>query len=408
MNLHRTLLSALQSVGSNKLRSLLTLLGIVIGVAAVISLMSIGRGVQVSVTSFIQELGTNILFVNSTDPQSSPLTLDDAYALVDPVLAPSVDQVAPEINAFGSVTVIDEFGARSIIGEITGVTPEYQHVRDYTVDLGDFIAIPHVVNASDVAVLGSQASTDLFGGRNPVGRTVKIQERQMTVIGVLESRGGGAFSFEDNRVLVPITTAYRRITADRSVEGVLGVDTISVLVGDVDNMERAEGEVSRILRLRHRITDEDDFEVRNQQQALEAFQDTTQAFILFLGSIASISLIVGGIGIMNIMLVSVTERTREIGIRKAVGARRWDILSQFVLEAMLLSLGGGIIGVLLGMLVAQAMNLTLLAEEDIRTVVSTDITVLALGVSVLIGLVFGIYPAMRAAALRPIDALRYE
>ncbi len=401
----RIFTSALSSVGANKLRSLLTLLGIVIGVAAVISLMSIGRGVQDSVTSFIEDLGTNILFVSGT---SNTLTLDDAYSLLDPVMAPSVDAVAPEVNTFDTVTLTDGYVANSTSTQIVGVTPEYIPVREYEVEYGDFISVAHVANASDVVVLGSFVAEELFGVRNPVGQTVKLGRRQTLVIGVLKSRGGSAFGFDDQRVLVPITTAHRRLQVQRSIQGEVVVDTISVRVADVDDIYEAQDEISRLLRLRHRITDEDDFVVRNQQDALEAFQDTTQAFVLFLASIASISLLVGGIGIMNIMLVSVTERTREIGIRKAVGAKRRDIVLQFLTEATLLSLSGGIIGVLLGMGIARLMNVTLFAEEEIRTVVSTDVTVLALGVSVMIGLVFGIYPAMRAASFHPIEALRYE
>ena len=401
----RVFISALSSVGANKLRSLLTLLGIVIGVAAVISLMSIGRGVQDSVTSFIEDLGTNILFVSGT---SNTLTLDDAYALLDPVMAPSVGAVAPEVNTFDTVTLTDGYVANSTSTQIVGVTPEYIPVREYEVEYGDFISVAHVANASDVAVLGSSVAEELFGVRNPVGQTVKLGGRQTLVIGVLKSRGGSAFGFEDQRVLVPITTAHRRLQVQRSIRGDVVVDTINVRVADIDDIDKAQDEISRVLRLRHRITDEDDFEIANQQDALEAFQDTTQAFVLFLGSIASISLLVGGIGIMNIMLVSVTERTREIGIRKAVGAKRRDIVFQFLTEATLLSLSGGIIGVLLGMGIARLMNVTLFAEEEIRTVVSTDVTVLALGVSIMIGLVFGIYPAIRAASFHPIEALRYE
>ena len=405
MSPQRVFMSALGSVGANKLRSLLTLLGIVIGVAAVISLMSIGRGVQESVTSFIEDLGTNILFVSGN---SNTLTLDDAYALIDPVMAPSVEAVAPEVNTYDSITLNDGYVVNSTSTQIVGVTPEYMPVREYEVEYGDFISVAHVANASDVAVLGSSVAEELFGVRNPVGQTVRLGGRQTLVIGVLKSRGGSAFGFEDQRVLVPITTASRRLQVQRSIRGEVVVDTISVRVADVKDIESAQDEISRLLRLRHRITDEDDFEVGNQQDALEAFQDTTQAFVLFLGSIASISLLVGGIGIMNIMLVSVTERTREIGIRKAVGAKRRDIVLQFLTEATLLSLSGGIIGVLLGMGIARLMNVTLFAEEEIRTVVSTDVTALALGVSVMIGLVFGIYPAMRAASFHPIEALRYE
>ncbi len=407
MRPQRILLSALQSVGANKLRSLLTLLGIVIGVAAVISLMSIGRGVQEEITSSFQSLGPSTIYVS---PTTGSLTLDDAYALVDPVLAPSIVQVGPAVYAYGDVSVTDRFGARSLSTQIEGVTPEYLEIRGYTVEIGDFISVPHTADASDVAVLGSDASEELFGGRNPLGQTVTVAGRAMTVIGVMGSSDAGGFNafIDDSRVVIPITTASRRIRSLRSLEGGVQIDAISVQVDAVENVEGAVNDVSRILRLRHRITEKDDFDVTSQQALLDEFQDAARALVLFLGSIASISLLVGGIGIMNIMLVTVTERTREIGIRKAIGARRADILLQFVMEATLLSLSGGIIGVLLGMLISQGMNITLLANEDFRTVVSTDVTVLALGVSMFIGLVFGIYPALRASRLHPIEALRYE
>ena len=231
------------------------------------------------------------------------------------------------------------------------------------------------------------------------------------VIGVLEDTGGGGFfGFGEPRVLVPITTHSSRFAYQRSLTGEVLVSSIGVLVGSLDNVERAEDEIRRLLRLRHRITGErDGFEIFSQQEELEDIRGAILAMTLFLGSVASISLLVGGIGIMNIMLVSVTERTREIGIRKAIGARRMDILMQFVTESVVLSLVGGIIGVLLGMGVAELMNITLFAqEEDLSTVVSADITALALGVAMLTGLVFGIYPALRASLLHPIEALRYE
>ncbi len=406
----RTILSALQSVGANKLRSLLTLLGVVIGVASVIALMSIGRGVTESVTSFLEGLNPNVLQVWSDGPEG--LTLADAYALLDPVMAPSIDAVAPESSSFDVISVVDGFGARSTSGQIRGITPESQIVNGYTIHVGDFIAVPHIANSADVAVLDSRMSERLFSGRNPIGETIKVGKWQMTVIGVLEEQGGGDFfGFGEASVLVPITTLNSRFGGGgRSLTGEPFVSSIGVLIGDLENVERGEDEIRRVLRLRHRVTsDRDRFEIFNQQAELEDIQGAIFALTLFLGSVASISLLVGGIGIMNIMLVSVTERTREIGIRKAIGARRRDILMQFVTESIVLSLVGGIIGVLIGMGVAQLMNITIFAsEEDLMTVVSGDITALALGVAMLTGLVFGIYPALRASLLHPIEALRYE
>ena len=348
-----TFRTALSSLGANKLRAGLTLLGIVIGVAAVISLMAIGRGAQDTITSRIKSLGTNLLFVrpDSTGQGSvSTLTLEDSYALLDPLFSPHVAAVAPELTASGQV----EAGRENTFTQVVGVTPDYLAVRNFDVAIGQFISRAHVDNRSDVVVLGSQVAETLFGFRDPVGQLVRINGRQFSVISVLESRGGSALGNQDNQVIVPITTAYYRLGSQRTVQGGVSVQSINVQVAGGASMDEAVQEIALVLRLRHRITGEDDFTITSQEETIETLEETTDTFVVFLGAIASISLIVGGIGIMNIMLVSVTERTREIGIRKAMGAKRRDILLQFVSEATFLSLGGGLVGVVLGLALSRA------------------------------------------------------
>jgi putative ABC transport system permease protein len=377
--------------------------------------MSIGRGVQASITSNLESLGTNLLFVRPGETiergvssglgSAATLTLEDAYALLDPIFAPSVAAVAPELSAPGQVVA----GRNNTFTQIVGVTPEYELVRNFPVSSGQFIAQGHLDDNSQVAVLGAGVAETLFGLRDPVGATVRINGRQFQVIGVLESKGGGFLGVLDDQVLVPITTAYYRLTSERTAQGSIGVNAINVQTNSVDVMDAAIQEVATVLRLRHRIIGEDDFTITSQQETIETLQETTNSFVMFLGAIAGISLLVGGIGIMNIMLVSVTERTREIGIRKAMGAKRRDILFQFVSEATFLSLGGGGVGVLLGLLLSWALNgRSLLGGQPSQTAFTGDIAVLALVVSAAIGLFFGIYPAMRAARLHPIDALRHE
>ena len=411
MNPLVTLRIALASLGANKLRSGLTLLGIVIGVGAVISLMAIGQGVQQSITSNIESLGSNLIFVQpgnsgqGGDGGAATLTLQDAYALDDPVFAPEVMAVAPEIRASGQVSA----GRNNTFAQIVGVTPEYTDVRNFPVEDGSFITEGHMANYSQVAVLGQTINETLFGNRNPLGQPIRINGRQFEVIGLLKSKGSGFFGNFDNQILVPITTAYYRISSQRTTHGDIGVDSINVQMPDIDAMDSGMRQVATVLRLRHHITGEDDFIITNQRDTIETLEETTNTFVVFLAAIAGISLLVGGIGIMNIMLVSVTERTREIGIRKAMGAKRRDILLQFVSEATLLSLGGGAAGVIIGAAVAQLLNgRPLLGNNPMQTAFSWDIAILALGVSAIIGLFFGIYPAVRAARLHPIEALRYE
>ena len=405
--------TALSSLGSNKLRTTLALLGIVIGVAAVIATMSVGQGAQQSITSRIESLGTNLLFVRpgaAALGEPSSLTLQDAFALVDPTFAPAVAAAAPELNTSGRLVV----GRDNTFGQIVGVTPEYEMVRSYSVASGQFVSAAHVTAISDVAVLGSNIAETLFGFRDPVGQNVRISAgqsanaRQFTVIGVLESRGGTALGNFDNQVLVPITTVYYRMGSERTVHGDITVNSINVQIAEDAVMEDAVRQITTVLRLRHHLSNEDDFTITSQEEAIETLEGTTQTFVIFLGAIAGISLLVGGIGIMNIMLVSVTERTREIGIRKAMGAKWRDILSQFVSEATLLSLGGGLVGAALGVGLSMALNGRDLGGQVFLTAVSGNIIVLAVSVAVIIGLFFGIYPAARAANLHPIEALRYE
>ena len=400
------LTTSLTSLNANKLRAGLTLLGVVIGVSAFISLMAIGRGLQQDITAEFESLGANQIFVWPSYSQdgTSSLTLEDSEALLDPVFTPAVVGVAPEINAFGRVV----FGSNNVDSQITGVTPSYESVRMTPASSGSFITQAHVDNRSTVAVLGSSVARDLFGLRDPIGQEVRINDRRFAVIGVLKSLGGTAFGQFDSTVLVPITTAYYRLSANRTRDGSIAVNSVTVQAADAESMSAATSQVETILSLRHRTTRNPDFNVFSQQGLIESVEDTTNSLVIFLGAIAGISLLVGGIGIMNIMLVSVTERTREIGIRKAVGAKRRDILFQFVAEAIILSLGGGGVGLAVGLVLSRVLDGITLAGEPLTLVVTTDIYVMALSVSAGIGLIFGIYPALRASSFRPIEALRYE
>ena len=414
MNFFTTFFTALDALNSNKLRSGLTLLGIIIGVSAVITLMAIGRGAQESITSRIESLGTNLLFIRSGATNSfgfsgaqgsaANLTLEDSEALKDPMLAPSVVSVAPETQLRGQLVYQRENSNTRLLG----ITPEYLPVRSFEVEKGQSITSTHINMAAQVIILGPDVAENLFGLREPVSQTIRVNGRDFEVIGVMKSKGSGGFGNQDDQAYVPISTAYYRLGTQRTPQGEISVQVVNVQVRDDDVTDAAVDEITSILRLRHRITDEDDFTITNQQETIEALEETTNTFVVFLGAIASISLLVGGIGIMNIMLVSVTERTREIGIRKAMGAKRNDILSQFLVEAVLLSLTGGFLGVALGLGLMQVLDGIKFGTTTFNTSFSTNIALLSMAVSGGIGLFFGIYPAMQAAKLHPIEALRHE
>ncbi|MBI2908581.1 MAG: ABC transporter permease [Chloroflexi bacterium] len=407
---------ALRGLSANKLRSALTVLGIVIGITAVIALMSIGRGVQESVTAQFQGMGTNLIFVRpgsttsggvrSASGSSTTLTLEDAEALVDADRAPAVLAVAPERMTFGQVVA----GPQNMNTRIVGVTPDYETVRNFTVADGEFVNNQQVQGRSTVALLGANVATTLFGDVSPVGQNIMINKRRFRVIGTLERKGGTGFGSQDEQIFIPITTLMYRLDAQRTARGGRTVSSINVQAVDEQSINEAVAQIGVILRERHRITREDDFTVMTQEDTLAAMQQVTGVMTLFLGAIAGISLLVGGIGIMNIMLVSVTERTREIGIRKALGAKRRDILTQFMIEATVLSVVGGALGIVFGALVANVipMFMSQQGSTPLKTVVSPDIVLFAFGVSAAIGLFFGIYPSNRAAGLNPIEALRYE
>ncbi len=409
MTLGQAFFEALESLSGNKLRSGLTVLGIVIGVAAVIAMLAVGRGAQESITGSISGIGTNLVFVFRGSPDNSvrntrPITLGDAEAIADPFLAPSVELVAPLLQISTTVS----YGGNQTSPEVVGATPDYFVVRNYAITEGEFLTEEHMLGRASVALIGPEVADTLFGRVNGlVGETIRIDGQPFRVIGVLASKGGGAFGSEDNRVVIPLTTAQarlmRRSTRDQ-------VDILLVQSLTAETVPQTVQEVSDILRQRHRTEiGADDFTVFTQQDFLSTASTITNVLTIFLGGIAAISLLVGGIGIMNIMLVSVTERTREIGLRKALGARRRDILIQFLTESSMLSLIGGIIGIIFGWLIAFAVGKVAEANNtDFIPVVGLDAILLATIFSAAVGLFFGIYPANRAASLEPVEALRYE
>ena len=410
MTIWQAFLEALESLSGNKLRSGLTVLGIVIGVAAVIAMLAVGRGAQESITASINSIGTNLLVVfpgGKEQDRFRSLTVRDADALRDQLAAPSIEAVAPTLEIGGEVT----FGGQQTSSPMIGVTPEYFQVRNVNLAEGEFITEEHMLGRASVVLLGSEVAQTLFGHTDGVtGETVRIEGQPFRVIGVLESKGGGEFGSEDDQIIVPLTTARARLLGPKSGQAGDRIDVIYVQAASGDLVPQAMEEMAQILRARHRITDGmDDFTIFTQQDLLAEAESITNVLTMFLGGIAGISLLVGGIGIMNIMLVSVTERTREVGLRKALGARKRDILTQFLTEASLLSLLGGMIGILLGWLISLIVGQIAAANNAPFTpVVGPDAILLATIFSAAIGLFFGIYPANRAAGLEPVEALRYE
>lgn len=411
MSVAQAFLEALESLNGNKLRSGLTVLGIVIGVAAVIAMLAVGTGAQESILGSINGVGTNLLFVfsgarNNPDVKNPrPVTLGDANALTDIYSAPDIKAVAPALQA-GNVTV--EFNGNTINSSIAGATPEYYAVRNISLSDGQFITPANQLGRASVAVIGVDVADTLFGRRDGlVGETIRIAYQPFRIIGVLTPTGGSAFGSQDNQVIVPLSTAQARLIG-RKVQD--AVDVIFVQATDFSTVSKASDEISQILRTRHRTAiGLDDFTVFTQQSILSTAQSVTGVLTVFLGGIAAISLLVGGIGIMNIMLVSVTERTREIGLRKALGARRRDIVIQFLTESSLLSLIGGIIGIIFGWLISFTVGRIAAANgTNFTPVVSLNAIALATIFSAAVGLFFGIYPANRAASLEPVEALRYE
>ncbi len=413
MKLFESFRIALDGLFTNRLRALLTALGIIIGVGAVIGLASLGRGVESFIASEFQALGSNVLFVYSTRPTGGtrttiqPISSIEADALANPMVAPAIRAVASEM---GVPARISRRGA-SLQLSVSGVTPSYTVVRDWHVQNGAFISDADIESAARVAVLGTTIVEKLFGDKNfdPIGQQITINERVFTVIGVMTEQGGGIGALGDQNevVFVPISTAQTRLDRARTRDGGYRVDILHVAAHSEFAMDDAMLQIETYLSDSHGITyqGDQDFTIINQKDLISSLGQITGILTVFLSLIAGISLLVGGVGIMNIMLVSVTERTREIGLRKAVGASGTDILLQFLIESLLLSLVGGAIGVALGWLITLIGGLLV---PDLQLGLTTDTIILAAGVSSFIGIFFGIYPASRAARLKPIDALRFE
>jgi putative ABC transport system permease protein len=420
LHINTSLSVALRMLAVNRMRSVLTTLGIVIGVSAVIILVSVGQGVRASVADQFEEIGSSLMFVipgkleatNTTmrsnflrSFNTSSLTYSDSLALKNASSRLFLRDVAPEYVATGLVV----YGSKNRQTSISGLTPEYQTVRSFYPERGRFIQEADLRSKAKVAVLGRKVYEDLFPLLgDPLDKTVRINGVPFRLVGVMEPKGGTAFNDEDDQVFIPLTTAETRLFGGRTVSGDYTVSVIYALAIDDQSLNKARDRVAQFLRQRHGLvfrSDEDDFSVLTQEDISSVLDNLFALLTVFLGLIATVSLMVGGIGIMNIMLVSVTERTREIGIRKAVGARRPDILFQFLVEAIVLSLVGGVVGIVVGIAGTGAAGMM---SQSLDFRLSLPTIMLATGFSIAVGVFFGIYPAMRASRLNPVDALRYE
>ena len=394
------------TISANKVRSGLTILGIIIGIGSVVALISIGQGVQSSIEEQIQSIGSNLLVVYpgyqkevGTKVQSSrglgqTLTKEDADAIEEIVF---VEAVSPEISKRYQVTAKGTNTNTSVIGTVSS----YTQTKNLEIDIGSFISEQNIRSLSKVAILGPTTRDDLFGeNSNPVGQKIRINRVDFTIIGITQAKGGTGWGSQDDIIFIPISTAQRYLSGDNYVS------TINVQVQDEEFMTAVQEEITGLLLMRHNIADPQmaDFSIMNQADILEAMTEVTNIFTIFLGAVAGISLVVGGIGIMNMMLTTVTERTREIGLRKAIGAKNKDIRAQFLIEAVVLTFIGGILGVIFGWLISLGIS----GFTEITTSISGWSIILAFGVSAMIGIGFGYYPAKRAALLNPIEALRYE
>ena len=395
---------AVNALLANKLRSLLTMLGIIIGVGAVIAMVSIGMGVRTSVADSFASLGSNMLIImpGSTNHggvrgaagSRKSLKDDDAKAIESKIKG--IDYVSPTVSS--SYQVVN--GNLNWNTSVEGVTPELMQIRALKVENGSFISASDMNKRSRVAVIGPTVAANLFGAENPVGQNIRINNQPFKVIGITASKGQSIGQDQDDVIYIPLTTAQERMLA------ITHIHSVNIQVSSPEKMDQVQAEIENLLRQRHHIRAgmEDDFTVRNMTSLMESFTENTNMITLLLGSIASISLLVGGIGIMNIMMVSVTERTREIGIRKALGATSSNVLMQFMIESMVIGIVGGVIGIASGILLSKAIG----AFGGLTTTVDILPVLVSFSFAVGIGLFFGIYPARKAARLDPIDALRYE